>query len=69
MKSQKIQKFGNLENVTLHVVSYFPGLEVFAPFMWNSKMKQNLLCVFFPIPRWTSLNKYHFKKYHLGYLF
>lgn len=57
MKSQKIQKFGNLENLPLHVVSCFPELEVFVPFMWNPKKKQNLLCVFFPIPRWTSPNK------------
>lgn len=44
------------KNVTLHVVSCFPELEVFVPFMQNPRMKQNLLlCVFLPIPRWTSL--------------
>ena len=35
------------KNVTLHVVSCFPELEVFVPFMQNPRMKQNLLYVSF----------------------
>lgn len=37
----------NLENVTLHIISCFHELEVFVPFMWNPRTKQNLLYVSF----------------------
>lgn len=47
----------NLENVTLHVISCFHELDVFVPFMWNPRTKQNLLYVsFLPTPRWSSPN-------------
>ena len=47
----------NLENVTLHVISCFHEHDVFVPFMWNPRTKQNLLYVsFLPTPRWSSPN-------------
>lgn len=57
------------KNVTLHVVSCFPELEVCTIHAEPKNEAKSSLCVFLPIPRWTSPNKYHLRKYHLGYLF